>query len=74
MGPRIDEETQMNASPRCRKSLVSGGTDGIGKEMARGLAARGCELLVVGSDTEKGERALAPVTVGEPGAASGGAR
>ena len=59
---RIDEETQMNASPnaspRCRKALITGGTDGIGKEIARGLAAQGCEVLVVGSDPEKGERAV----------------
>jgi len=48
----------MNASPRCRKALVTGGTDGIGKEIARGLAAQGCEVLVVGSDPEKGERAV----------------
>ena len=48
----------MNASPRCRTALVTGGTDGIGKEIAGGLAARGCEVLVFGSYAGKGERAV----------------
>jgi retinol dehydrogenase 12 len=38
-------------------ALVSGGTDGIGKEIARGLASRGVRLIVVGRDADKGRRA-----------------
>jgi NAD(P)-dependent dehydrogenase (short-subunit alcohol dehydrogenase family) len=37
--------------------LVTGGTDGIGKEVARGLARRGARMLVVGRDPDKGARA-----------------
>ncbi|SDR55357.1 Short-chain dehydrogenase [Rhizobiales bacterium GAS113] len=40
-----------------RTALVTGGTDGIGKEIARGLARRGCRLIIVGRDAEKGARA-----------------
>jgi NAD(P)-dependent dehydrogenase (short-subunit alcohol dehydrogenase family) len=35
--------------------VVTGGTDGIGKAIARGLAQRGAELVIVGRDSSKGE-------------------
>jgi NAD(P)-dependent dehydrogenase (short-subunit alcohol dehydrogenase family) len=40
-----------------RVGLVTGGTDGIGKEVARGLARLGVRVLVVGRDPDKGARA-----------------
>jgi len=40
-----------------RIALVTGGTDGIGKEIALGLARRGYRLIVIGRDVEKGSRA-----------------
>jgi len=40
-----------------RWALVTGGTDGIGKSLARRLAARGLGVIVVGSNFEKGEAA-----------------
>ena len=40
-----------------RTAIVTGGTDGIGKEVARGLARRGVRVLVVGRDPDKGARA-----------------
>jgi len=39
---------------------VTGGTDGIGKEIAAGLATAGCRVLIVGRDPEKGRRAEGP--------------
>lgn len=40
-------------------ALVTGGTDGIGKEVARGLAKAGCAVILVGRDPEKGLKAQA---------------
>lgn len=37
-----------------RTALVTGGTDGIGREIARGLAGQGVRVVVVGRDPEKG--------------------
>jgi retinol dehydrogenase-12 len=42
-----------------RCALVTGGTDGIGKEIARGLAGRGVRVIIAGSDPIKGKRAAA---------------
>ena len=38
-------------------ALVTGGTDGIGKEIALGRARRGYQIIVVGRDAEKGAHA-----------------
>lgn len=38
-------------------ALVTGGTGGIGKEVARGLAQKRARLIIVGRDAEKGARA-----------------
>jgi NAD(P)-dependent dehydrogenase (short-subunit alcohol dehydrogenase family) len=40
-----------------RLALVTGGTDGIGKEVARGLGRGGAQVLLVGRDEGKGRRA-----------------
>jgi NAD(P)-dependent dehydrogenase (short-subunit alcohol dehydrogenase family) len=39
--------------------VITGGTDGIGKAAAYGLAVQGAKLLVHGRDRDKGERAVA---------------
>jgi len=40
-----------------RTALVTGGTDGIGREVARGLARRGVKTIIVGRDLAKGRAA-----------------
>src|SRR5215470_13887930 len=39
-----------------KNALVTGGTDGVGKEVARGLARAGHRVILVGRDAEKGAR------------------
>jgi NAD(P)-dependent dehydrogenase (short-subunit alcohol dehydrogenase family) len=41
-----------------KTALVTGGTDGIGKEIARGLVDTGHTVIIVGRDEEKGARAM----------------
>jgi len=41
--------------------VITGGTDGIGKAAAHGLALQGLRLLVHGRDAEKGARAVAEI-------------
>ncbi|MFI6087987.1 SDR family NAD(P)-dependent oxidoreductase [Streptomyces sp. NPDC051218] len=44
-------------SLRGKTALVTGGTGGIGKETARGLARRGADVILVGRDPERAARA-----------------
>jgi NAD(P)-dependent dehydrogenase (short-subunit alcohol dehydrogenase family) len=44
-----------------RVCVITGGTDGIGKAAALGLAAQGAKLLVHGRDPDKGARAVAEI-------------
>jgi NAD(P)-dependent dehydrogenase (short-subunit alcohol dehydrogenase family) len=39
-----------------KNGLVTGGTDGVGKEVARGLARAGHQVVLVGRDADKGKR------------------
>ncbi len=43
----------MGANSSLKNALVTGGTDGIGKEVARGLARAGHQLILVGRDAER---------------------
>lgn len=45
-----------------RRALVTGGTRGLGLEMARGLAEAGAEVIVVGRDPEHLETAVAELS------------
>src|ERR1700681_1870014 len=47
----------MSARLDGKTALVTGGTDGIGKEIARGLAQQGFHLIIVGRNGEKGAQA-----------------
>ncbi|WP_435127938.1 SDR family NAD(P)-dependent oxidoreductase [Actinacidiphila sp. bgisy144] len=44
-----------------RKALVTGGTSGIGREIARQLAAGGTEVLVSGRDAQRGAATVAAI-------------
>jgi NAD(P)-dependent dehydrogenase (short-subunit alcohol dehydrogenase family) len=46
----------MHMADSRKTALVTGGADGIGKEVARGLARAGHTVVVVGRDAEKGAR------------------
>ena len=46
----------MSDEARSKNALVTGGTDGIGKEVARGLARAGHRVAIVGRDAQKGVR------------------
>lgn len=48
----------MNAAAGERVTLVTGGTDGIGRAVALGLARGGDRVLFVGRDAERGARVL----------------
>jgi NAD(P)-dependent dehydrogenase (short-subunit alcohol dehydrogenase family) len=47
----------MSLEQRVKTALVTGGTDGIGQEVACGLARLGCPIVIVGRDRDKGNRA-----------------
>jgi NAD(P)-dependent dehydrogenase (short-subunit alcohol dehydrogenase family) len=44
-----------------KKALVTGGTSGIGREVAKGLAALGAEVVVSGRDAARGAEAVAEI-------------
>jgi short-subunit dehydrogenase len=45
-----------------RTAVVTGGTDGIGKEIALGPARQDLQLIIVGRDADKGIRAQSEIS------------
>ena len=43
-----------------KNALVTGGTDGVGREVARGLVRAGHRVMLVGRDAEKGALIVSP--------------
>ncbi len=50
-------------------ALITGSTDGLGRDVARRLAAAGAHVLVTGRSTERGEALVAEITKGGRGSA-----
>jgi len=57
----------LSAAPGERVALVTGGTDGIGRAVALGLARGGDRVLFVGRSAEWGARVLAELREARPG-------
>lgn len=52
-----------------RVALVTGSTDGLGREVARRLAAEGAHVIVHGRNAERGQAVVAEITAGGKGSA-----
>lgn len=63
------ELTQAHASPQKKIALVTGSTDGLGREVAYRLAANGFHVIVHGRNVERGEAVVARIA-GEGGSAT----
>jgi NAD(P)-dependent dehydrogenase (short-subunit alcohol dehydrogenase family) len=59
MRARVGRQELDVAGHEGKTALVTGGTAGIGLEIARGLAGRRCRVILVGRDPARGERAVA---------------
>jgi NAD(P)-dependent dehydrogenase (short-subunit alcohol dehydrogenase family) len=57
----------MTITSRQRVALVTGGTDGIGRAVAIGLARAGDRVLFIGRDSERAERVLSELHAVRPG-------
>ena len=61
----MDSPTQL-ASMQGKTILITGGTQGIGKETARALARLGANVVLVARDRGRGEAAVAEIQAGNP--------
>src|SRR5690348_9643344 len=52
-GISVTKWFRSRSSPCMRTALVTGGTDGIGKQVALGLARRGVHVWIAGRDADK---------------------
>lgn len=66
-----DARAQTPARPAAgqRVALVTGSTDGLGREVARRLAAEGAHVIVHGRNAERGQAVVAEITQGGKGSA-----
>lgn len=63
MRTRLASRSDMRTAPDLagRTALVTGGSDGVGLEIARGLAASGARVILPVRDRDKGARAIARI-------------
>jgi NAD(P)-dependent dehydrogenase (short-subunit alcohol dehydrogenase family) len=71
-----DASSQSSAGPSAaaptatqRVALVTGSTDGLGREVARRLAAQGAHVIVHGRNAQRGQALVAEIAVGGKGSA-----
>jgi NAD(P)-dependent dehydrogenase (short-subunit alcohol dehydrogenase family) len=63
-------ETPMPSADQRQVILITGSTDGLGREVARRLAARGAHIIVHGRNTERGEALVREIEAEGKGSAA----
>jgi NAD(P)-dependent dehydrogenase (short-subunit alcohol dehydrogenase family) len=65
----MDSQTGVHVKPDQQVILVTGSTDGLGREVARRLAAGGAHVIVHGRNVERGQALVAEIEAGGSGSA-----
>lgn len=67
--PVLAQDTAAPLSYQGKTVLVTGSTDGLGRELARALAAQGAHVIVHGRNAERGQALVAEITEAGVGSA-----
>src|SRR5688572_26702442 len=68
-GAQSVARTSSNPGPTTRIALVTGSTDGLGRELARRLAGEGAHVIVHGRNAARGEALVDEIKAGGKGSA-----